>query len=100
MSVESINIPKNDDLPDNNLKGIAETIRPYFLKTEIKDDEYAKVAFALLNLEGDKGAKNLVANFIQRQQQDLKVISDQKWDILKNINDRLIWAARAYKEKK
>lgn len=92
-----IDIPAENDLPKNEFQVIAKKLQPHYLYMEVKDDEYAKVAFTLLKLDGKKEDKEAIANFIQKQQQSLKSVSEQKWQLVTDINNSLTWVSNAVK---
>lgn len=93
----TINVPYENDLPANELQVIAKNLRSHAFYMKVKDDEYARVAFILLKLDGEKIDKEAIANFIQKQQQDLKHVSEQKWQLVNDINDSLTWASNRVK---
>jgi len=93
----SITIPDENDLPNDEFKVIAKTLYGHSMYMEVKDDKYAEVAFTLLKLDGKKEDKETVANFIQQQQQSLKSVSKQKWDLVNDINSSLTWASNRVK---
>ena len=95
--MNKIDIPAGNDIPANELQVIAKTLYTHSLYMEVKDDEYVKVAFTLLKLDGKKEDKEKIADFIQQQQQSLKSISKQKWDLVNDINSSLTWASNRVK---
>ena len=80
-----------EEVPEH-LHGLRETIRKSSV-TDNDDAAYADIAFKLLKaVDGDKGALNEVAVYIQRQHRDLEVVRENYAGLLRGVSSWLYWA--------